>query len=223
MSCDYLKLSETQWEDALYDFFGIGSEIASKIRTEASNRGITDYYYNHPYDNTAPEPDFSVPFGKQYVLQRLNKQISALLNQFPTFEKSQNAFDAANVGGKLSLETTETGTENATNAVTAHDSTSGTGTNMSTFSPINAAYEKTSDKTKTESSATADKTQTTTDEKNANKTTTREEFRGTGSEIAAIMDDFGQKSPITKFLNALEMFLISPEEYYAIMNGEDDL
>ncbi len=217
MSYDYLKLSQTQWEDALYDFFGIGNEIATKIRAKANERGITDYYYNRPYDNTAPEPDFSVPFGKQYVLQRLNKQISALLNQYPNFEKAQNAFDAANVGGKMSLKTTETGTEGGTNAVTAHDSTSGTGTNTSTFSPINAAYEKTSDKTKTDSSATADRTQTTTDEKNTSKTTTREEFRGTGSEIASIMDDFGQKSPITKFLNALEMILLTPEEYYEIM------
>ena len=223
MGYDYWKLSETQWEDALYDFFGIGSEIATKIRTTASNRGLTSYYFNHPYDKTAAEPDFSVPFGKQYVLQRLNNQISALLNQYPNFEKAQNAFDAANVGGKLSLKTTETGTENATNAITDHNATSGTGTNTSTFSPINAAYEKTSDKTKTDSSATNDRTATTTDEKSASKTTTREEFRGTGSEIAAIMDDFGQKSPITKFLNALEMFLISPEEYYEIMNGGDEL
>ena len=217
MAYDYLKLSETQWEDALMDFFGINNAIITKIRAKASERGITDYYYNRPYDNTAPEPDFSVPFGKQYVLQRLNNQISALLNQYPNFEKAQNAFDAANVGGKMSLKTTETGTEDGTNAITAHDSTSGTGTNMSTFSPINAAYEKTSDKTKSDSSATNDRTQTTTDEKNTSKTTTREEFRGTGSEIAAVMDDFGQKSPITKFLNALEMILLTPEEYYEIM------
>ena len=214
---DYLKLRNTNWEDALMDFFGISSSIVTKISTKASERGLTDYYFNHPYDNTAQEPDFSVPFGKQYVLQRLNYQISALLNQYPNFEKAQNAFDAANVGGKVSLKTTETGTENATNAVTDHNATSGTGTNTSTFSPINAAYEKTSDKTKSDSSATSDRTATTTDEKSASKTTTREEFRGDGSEIALIMDDFGQKSPITKFLNALEMFLISPEEYYEIM------
>ena len=217
MAYDYLKLSETQWEDALMDFFGINNAIITKIRAKASERGITDYYYNRPYDNTAPEPDFSVPFGKQYVLQRLNNQISALLNQYPNFEKAQNAFDAANVGGKMSLKTTETGTEDGTNAITAHDSASGGSTNTSTFSPINAAYEKTSDKTKTDSSATNDRTQTTTDEKNTSKTTTREEFRGTGSEIAAVMDDFGQKSPITKFLNALEMILLTPEEYYEIM------
>lgn len=214
---DYLKLRDTNWEDALMDFFGAGNAIATKIRGKAGERGLTDYYFNHPYDNTAQEPDFSVPFGKQYVLQRLNYQISALLNQYPNFEKAQNAFDAANVGGKVSLKTTETGTENATNAVTDHNATSGTGTNTSTFSPINAAYEKTSDKTKSDSSATSDRTATTTDEKSASKTTTREEFRGDGSEIALIMDDFGQKSPITKFLNALEMFLISPEEYYEIM------
>lgn len=220
---DYLKLSDTNWYESLMDFFGISSAIVTKIRGEASKRGLTEYYYNRPYDNTATEPDFSVPFGKQYILQRLNNQISALLNQFPNFEKAQNAFDAANVGGKMSLKTTETGTEQGTNAITAHDSTSGTGTNTSTFSPINSAYEKTSDKSKTDSSATADKTQTTTDEKSANKTTTREEFHGTGSEIEAIMDDFKQKSPITKFLNALEMFLISTEEYYEIMNGGDDL
>lgn len=220
---DYLKLSATNWDEALMNFFGIGSAMVTKIRGEASNRGITDYYYNHPYDNTAPEPDFSIPFGKQYVLQRFTYKVYSILDQFPNFEKAQNAFDAAAVGGKLSLKTTETGTENATNAVTDHNATSGTGTNTSTFSPINAAYEKTSDKTKTDSSATSDRTATTTDEKSANKTTTREEFRGTGSEIAAIMDDFGQKSPITKFLNALEMFLISPEEYYEIMNVGDDL
>lgn len=214
---DYLKLRDTNWDDALMDFFGINNAIITKIRGKASERGITDYYFNHPYDNTAPEPDFSVPFGKQYVLQRLNYQISTLLNQYTNFEKAQNAFDASNVGGKMSLKTTETGTENATNAVTAHDSASGGSTNTSTFSPINAAYEKTSDKTKTDSSATNDRTATTTDEKSANKTTTREEFRGTGSEISAIMDDFGQKSPITKFLNALEMILLTPEEYYEIM------
>lgn len=216
---DYLKLSATNWDDALMDFFGISNAMVTKIRAKASERGLTDYYYYRPYDNTAPEPDFSVPFGKQYVLQRLNSQISTILNQYPNFEKAQNAFDAANVGGKSSLKTTETGTENATNAITDHNATSGTGTNTSTFSPINAAYEKTSDKTKADSSATSDRTATTTDEKSANKTTTREEFRGTGSEIAAIMDDFGQKSPIIKFLNALEMILLTPEEYYEIMGG----
>ena len=220
---DYLKLSATNWDEALMNFFGIGNAMVTKIRGEASNRGLTDYYYNHPYDNTAPEPDFSVPFGKQYVLQRFTSKVYSILAQFPNFEKAQEAFDAAAVGGKLSLKTTEAGTENATNAITDHNATSGTGTNTSTFSPINAAYEKTSDKTKTDSSATSDRTATTTDEKSANKTTTREEFRGTGSEIAAVMDDFGQKSPITKFLNALEMFLISPEEYYEIMNGGDGL
>lgn len=220
---DYFKLSATRWEDALMDFFGAGNAIARKIMNSARDRGIISYYFNHPYDNTLPEYDTSVPFGQEYVLQKLNYKITTILNQYPNFEKAQNAFDAATVGGKMSLKTTETGTENATNAVTDHNATSGTGTNTSTFSPINAAYEKTSDKTKTDSSATNDRTATTTDEKSANKTTTREEFRGTGSEIAAIMDDFGQKSPITKFLNALEMFLISPEEYYEIMNVEDDL
>lgn len=216
---DYLKLSATRWEDALMEYFGAGNATARKIMNNARDRGLNNYYFNHPYDNTAPEYDTSVPFGKEYVLQRLNHQISALLNQYPNFEKAQNAFDAANVGGKLSLKTTETGTENATNAITDHNATSVGSTNSSTFSPINAAYEKTSDKTKADSNATSDRTATTTDEKSANKTTTREEFRGTGSEIAAIMDDFGQKSPITKFLNALEMLLISPEEYYEIMGG----
>lgn len=217
MSYDYLKLSETQWEDALYDFFGTGSEIASKIRAKASERGLTRYYYNRPYDNTAQEPDFSVPFGKQYVLQRLNNQISALLNQYPNFEKAQNAFDAASVDGVVSLNTTETGTENATNAVTDHNSTSGTGTNTSTFSPINAAYEKTSDKTKADSSATSDRTATTTDEKSANKTTTREEWHGNGTPLETISAAYMALSPISKFLNALEMILLTPEEYYEIM------
>lgn len=220
---DYLKLGATRWLDALMEYFGAGNAVATKIMNNARDRGLNNYYFNHPYDNTLPEYDTSVPFGKEYVLQKLNYKITTLLNQYPNFEKAQNAFDAAAVGGKVSLKTTETGTENATNAITDHNATSGTGTNTSTFSPINAAYEKTSDKTKTDSSATNDRTATTTDEKSANKTTTREEFRGTGSEIAAIMDDFGQKSPITKFLNALEMFLISPEEYYEIMNGGDDL
>lgn len=220
---DYLELGATRWEDALMEFFGAGNAIATKIMNSARDRGLNNYYFNHPYDNTLPGYDTSVPFGKKYVLQTLNYKVTTLLNQFPNFEKAQNAFDAAAVGGKVSLKTTETGTENATNAITDHNATSGTGTNTSTFSPINAAYEKTSDKTKTDSSATNDRTATTTDEKSANKTTTREEFRGTGSEIAAIMEDFGQKSPITKFLNALEMFLISPEEYYEIMNGGDDL
>lgn len=219
MAYDYLKLSETQWEDALYEFFGIGSEIASKIRTAASNRGLTSYYFNCPYNKTAAEPDFSVPFGKQYVLQKLNHKITAIFNQFSNFEKAQEAFDAANVDGVVSLETTESGTENGTNAVTAHDATSGTGTNKSTFSPINSAYEKTSDKTETDTSATNDRTQTTTDEKTTSKTTTRQEYHGSGTPLETVSAAYMALSPIDKFLNALEMILLTPEEYYEIMEG----
>ena len=132
-------------------------------------------------------------------------------------QNAEEKFEAASLDGVVSLKTTESGTENGTNAITAHDSASGGSTNTSTFSPINAAYEKTSDKTKTDSSATNDRTQTTTDEKNTSKTTTREEWHGNGTPLETVSAAYRALSPIDRFLNALEMILITPEEYYEIM------
>ena len=220
MSYDYMKLSETDYISAIYDYCGGQTPFATSLKNEILQRGYGSYFVSFPFD-TSHDNDQVIahPLNRQYVatVRTPNAVFSLLQNCFSDMKKAQEAFDAANVGGVVSLKTTESGTEGGTNSVTAHDSTSGTGTNTSTFSPINSAYEKTSDKTKTDSSATNDRTQTTTDEKNTSKTTTREEWHGNGTPLETVSAAYMALSPIDRFLNALEMILLTPEEYYEIM------
>lgn len=220
MSYDYMKLSETDYQTAIYDYCGGQTPFATSLKNEILKRGYGDYFVSFPFD-TSHDNDKVIahPLNRQYVATvRTPKAVFSLLqNCFADMKKAQDDFDAAEYGGKVSLKTTETGTENATNAITDHNATSGTGTNTSTFSPINAAYEKTSDKTRTDSSATSDRTATTTDEKSANKTTTREEWHGNGTPLETVSAAYMALSPIDRFLNALEMILLTPEEYYEIM------
>lgn len=220
MSYDYMKLSETDYTTAIYDYCGGQTTFATSLKNAILQRGYGSYFVSFPFDH-AHDNDQTIthPLNRQYVatVRTPNAVFSLLQNCFADMEKAQQAFDAANVDGVVSLDTTESGTENGTNAITAHDSASGGSTNTSTFSPINSAYEKTSDKTKTDSSATNDRTQTTTDEKNTSKTTTREEWHGNSTPLETVSAAFMALSPIDKFLNALEMILLTPEEYYEIM------
>lgn len=220
MAYDYMKLSETDYIEAIYDYCGGQTTFATSLKTEILKRGYGSYFVSFPFDPAHDNDEYvKPPFHRRYVATvRTPKAIFSLLqNCFANMQNAEEKFDAASIDGVVSLKTTETGTEGGTNAVTAHDSTSGTGTNTSTFSPINAAYEKTSDKTKTDSSATADRTQTTTDEKNTSKNTTREEYHGNGTPLETVSAAYMALSPIDKFLNALEMILLTPEEYYEIM------
>ena len=220
MAYDYMKLSETDYISAIYSYCGGQTTFATSLKNAILQRGYGDYFVSFPFDH-AHDNDQTIkhPLNRQYVatVRAPNAVISLLQNCFSDIEKAQGAFDAAEYGGVVSLKTTESGTEGGTNAITAHDSASGGSTNTSTFSPINAAYEKTSDKTRTDSSATNDRTQTTTDEKNTSKTSTREEYHGNGTPLETVSAAYMALSPIDKFLNALEMILLTPEEYYEIM------
>lgn len=222
MSYDYMKLSDTDYISAINDYCGGQTPFATSLKNEILKRGYGDYFVSFPFDHAHDNDQvISHPLNKQYVATvRTPKAIFALLkNCFANMQSAEGKFDGASLDGVVSLKTTESGTEGSTNAITAHDSTSGTGTNTSTFSPINSAYEKTSDKTKTDSSATNDRTQTTTDEKNTSKNTAREEYHGNGTPLETVSAAYMALSPIDKFLNALEMILLTPEEYYEIMGG----
>lgn len=220
MSYDYMKLSETDYISAIYDYCGGQTPFATSLKNAILQRGYGAYFVSFPFD-TSHDNDQVIahPLNRQYVatVRTPNAVFALLKNCFTNMQNAEEKFNGASLDGVVSLKTTETGTEGGTNAVTAHDSTSGTGTNTSTFSPINSAYEKTSDKTKTDSSATADRTQTTTDEKNTSKTTTREEWHGNGTPLETVSASYMALSPIDRFLNALEMILLTPEEYYEIM------
>lgn len=218
MAYEYLQLGATNYAEAFTRYFGSDLNFVSLLTNEIENRGYLNYYVSFPYDTDETDSETNIKSAQYIATVKTPRVIIALLqNCFADMKKAQDAFEAANVDGVLSLKTTETGTEKATNAVTDHNSTSGTGTNTATFSPINAAYEKTSDKTKSDSSATSDRTATTTDEKSANKTTTREEWHGSGTPLENVSAAYMALSPISKFLNALEMILLTPEEYYEIM------
>lgn len=220
MAYDYMKLSETDYQTAINYYCGGQNTFATSLKHEILERGYADYFVSFPFDHAHDNDQVNYhPLNRQYVATvRTPKAVLSLLqNCFADMKKAQDAFDAAEYGGKVSLKTTETGTENATNAITDHNSASGGNTNISTFSPINAAYEKTSDKTRTDSSATNDRTATTTDEKTTSKTTTREEWHGNGTPLETVSAAYMALSPIDRFLNALEMILLTPEEYYEIM------
>lgn len=218
MAYDYLKLSQTDYMSGIGYVDGISQEFLSRVQREIRTRGYEDYYVSFPF-NTAYDANEKHPLTRNYVATvRTPKAVYQLIiNCFAKIQDAEGKFDAASLDGVVSLKTTESGTEAGTNAVTAHDSASGGSTNTSTFSPINASYEKTSDKTKTDSSATNDRTQTTTDEKNTSKTTTREEWHGNGTPLETVSAAYMALSPIDRFLNALEMILLTPEEYYEIM------
>ena len=220
MACNFLTLGSTNYAEPFQYYFS-NLTFANSVTIEIERRGYLNYYVSFPYDTDEQDSETNIKSAQYIATVKTPRVIMALLqNCFADMEKAQQAFDAANVDGVVSLNTTESGTEGGTNAVTAHDSTSVAGTNTSTFSPINSAYEKTSDKT--DSSATADRTQTTTDEKNTSKTTTREEWHGNGTPLETVSAAYMALSPISKFLNALEMILLTPEEYQEIMNGGDD-
>lgn len=217
MACNFLTLGSTNYAEPFSYYFS-NLTFANSVTSEIERRGYLNYYVSFPYDTDEQDSETNIKSAQYIATVKTPRVIMALLqNCFADMEKAQQAFDAANVDGVVSLKTTESGTEGGTNAVTAHDSASGGSTNTSTFSPINSAYEKTSDKTKTDSSATNDRTQTTTDEKTTSKTTTREEWHGSGTPIETVSAAYMALSPIDKFLNALEMILLTPEEYYEIM------
>ena len=217
MDYDYIMLGQTGYTDAFFKYFSNNTTFANSVITEIGKRGYNEYYVSFPFKKN--EYGSTNIKSQEYVatVKTTNAILALLQNCFADMKKAQDAFEAAEYGGVVSLKTTESGTENGTNAITAHDSTSGTGTNTSTFSPINATYEKTSDKTKTDSSATNDRTQTTTDEKNTSKNTAREEYHGNGTPLETVSAAYMALSPIDRFLNALEMILLTPEEYYEIM------
>lgn len=220
MSYDYMKLSDTDYISAIYSYCGGQTTFATSLKNAILQRGYGDYYVSFPFSSEYSGGEYTGhhPLNRQYVatVRTPNAILSLLQNCFANMQNAEEKFEAANVDGVVSLKTTESGTENGTNAITAHDSASGVSTNTSAFSPINAAYEKTSDKTKTDSSATNDRNQTTTDEKNTSKTTTREEWHGNGTPLETVSAAYMALSPIDRFLNALEMILLTPEEYYEI-------
>lgn len=220
MAYDYMKLSETDYTAAIYEYCGGLTTFATSLKNEILARGYGNYFVSFPFDTSHDNDQvISHPLNRQYVatVRTPNAVFSLLQNCFANMQNAEEKFEAASLDGVVSLKTTESGTEGGTNAITAHDSANGGSTNTSTFSPINAAYEKTSDKTRTDSSATNDRTQTTTDEKNTSKNTTREEWHGNGTPLETVSAAYRALSPIDRFLNALEMILLTPEEYYEIM------
>lgn len=221
MSYDYLKLSQTDYMSGISAVSGISPEFLSSVQREIRSRGYEDYYVSFPFDTSrnSEQDEMKHPLNRNYVstVRTPNAVYQLICNCFANIQNAEEKFDGTSIDGVVSLKTTETGTEGGTNSITAHDSASGGSTNTSTFSPINSAYEKTSDKTRTDSSATNDRTQTTTDEKNTSKTTTREEWHGNGTPLETVSAAYMALSPIDRFLNALEMILLTPEEYYEIM------